>query len=74
MVQTCSQAGDDIGNMNGVPDQDGQQLAERKVLQSQIGILLGPSKYVQNQFEQHLNHGCRISVCRERLADYYLAT
>ena len=53
--------------------QDGQLLAERKVFQSQIGILLRPPKYVQNQFQQHLNHGCRISVCRERLADYYLA-
>ncbi len=68
-----SQAGDDIGDMNGVPDQDGQLLAEHKVFQSQIGILLGPPKYVQNQFQQHLNHGCRISGHRERLADYYLA-
>ena len=30
--------------------QDGQLLADRKVFQSQIGILLGSQKYVQNQF------------------------
>jgi hypothetical protein len=69
-----SQAGDDIGDMTDVPDQDGQLLAERKVFQSQIGILLGPPKYIQNQLQQHLNHRCGISVYGERLADYYLAT
>jgi len=42
--------------------QDGQLLAERKVFQSQIGILLGSQKYVQNQFQQHLHHGCKL--CR----------
>ena len=41
---------------------DGQLLAERKVFQSQIGILLGSQKYVQNQFQQHLHHGCKL--CR----------
>ena len=30
------------------PFQDGQLLAERKVFQSQIGILLGSQKYIQN--------------------------
>ena len=42
--------------------QDGQLLAERKVFQSQIGILLGSQNYVQNQFQQHLHHGCKL--CR----------
>ena len=41
---------------------DDQLLAERKVFQSQIGILLGSQKYVQNQFQQHLHHGCKL--CR----------
>ena len=39
---------------------DRQLLAERKVFQSQIGILLGAQKYVQNQFQQHLHHGCKL--------------
>ena len=42
--------------------QDGQLLAERKVFQSQIEILLESQKYVQNQFQQHLHHGYRL--CR----------
>ena len=42
--------------------QDGQLLAERKVFQSEIGILLGPQKYVQNQYQQHLYHKCKL--CR----------
>ena len=41
---------------------DGQLLAERKVFESQIGILLGSQKYVQNQFQQQLHHECKF--CR----------
>ena len=41
---------------------DGQLLAKRKVFQSQIGILLGSQKYIQNQFQQHLHHGWKL--CR----------
>ena len=41
---------------------DGQLPAERKVFQNQIGILSGSKKYVQNQFQQHLHHGCKL--CR----------
>ncbi len=41
---------------------DGQLLAERKVFQSQIGILLGSQKNIQKQFQQHLHHGCKL--CR----------
>jgi len=41
---------------------DGQLLAERKVFQSQIGILLGSQKYIQNQFQQHFHHGWKL--CR----------
>ena len=41
---------------------DGQLLAGRKVFQSQVGILLGSQKYIQNQFQQHLHHGCKF--CR----------
>ncbi len=37
--------------------QHGQLLAERKVFQNEIGILLGSQKYVQDQFQQHLHHG-----------------
>jgi hypothetical protein len=39
---------------------DGQLLAERKVFQSQIGILLGSQKYIQNQFQQHLHYGYKL--------------
>jgi len=41
---------------------DGQLLAECKVFRNQIGILLGSQKYVQNQFQQHFHHGCKL--CR----------
>jgi hypothetical protein len=41
---------------------DGQLLAECKVFQNQIGILLGSQKYVQNKFQQHFHHGCKL--CR----------
>jgi len=39
--------------------QDGQLLAEGKVFQSQIGILFGSQKYVQNQFQKDFHHGLR---------------
>jgi hypothetical protein len=41
---------------------DGQLLTERKIFRSQIGILLGSQKYIQNWLQQHPHHECKL--CR----------